>query len=41
MDAKTDSNNTKTLLWVSAADWVTPVPIAVDPVTWGVLITLA
>lgn len=32
-NAKIDDNNVPTLLWVSSVDWVTPVPIEVNPTT--------
>ena len=39
-NAKRDDNNVTTLLWVSSVDWITPVPIKVNPVTNRVLIEL-
>ena len=36
-NAKRDENNVVVLLWVSSVDWVTPVPIEVDPATWAIL----
>lgn len=38
-NAKIDANNTKVLIWVSTADQITPIMIAVDPVDNRVLIS--
>jgi len=40
-NAPRDDNRVPALLWVSALDWVTPVPIKVNPATWNVLIEIS
>jgi len=33
-NAERDDNNVPTMLWVSSVDWVTPIPIQINPATW-------
>ena len=40
-DAPRDDNNIPSALWVSSVDWITTVPLKVNPVTWRVLVDLA
>jgi len=35
MNAERDDNHVPTALWVSSVDWVTPIPIEVNPATWA------
>jgi len=35
-NAERDENNIPILLGVSSVDWVTPVPITVNPATWAI-----
>jgi len=39
-NAPRDENHLPTTLWVSSVDWVTPVPLSVNPVTWRVLVNI-
>ena len=38
MEAQRDENNVTTALWVSSVDWVTPVPIQVNPTNGAILV---
>ena len=38
MDAIRDENRVTVLMWVSSIDWITPIPIEVNPSTWAIQI---
>lgn len=40
MEAERDDNNVPSILGVSSVDWVTPIPLKVNPVTWRVLMEI-
>lgn len=35
-----DENNVSSLLWISSVDWITLIPIRVNPITWRVLVEI-